>query len=710
MEDRLADTFDQMLREQLPNLFRLYLNPYVVQTCFCLERYIQDTWHAPAQPYQAFLANSFDEALSGAIKLARYCASMAGESTTGLVIDPTDRRGPFAASGGVEFLPGLTIVGNGDTVIPRDQSFGFNVLTAPDQESPSNRGLRILCVDRAGLAKLRDGRNPEANRGPAPDIIVFDESFVNHDVPFGAFAARRDLYDHWNGPAKSTFHSTTFQPNTVSTLHFMRCLEKDDPEFHAQVVDEIRSIDGDPKLRLKLFRRLYSPSLGKAITATGFDTPTIRAEGPFVFVDGRKVFDGVGGVACSVRGHNPPTYAEEMNALATVDCEAEVTARLRTLTGLECVVPAVSGAGAVESALKLALVAQSPRRHVLALKSGFGGKTLFALTGTWNAAYKEHIDPLYADVLFVDPFAEDAIAQIDAALEQHPIAVVQMELIQGVGGVRRVPEHVVRHLDACRSQHGYLLLIDEVQTGMYRTGPFTLSRAMGLTPDLLVVGKAISDMMFPFALTLYSERVHRMLDQAGSKLPGAIRQRYRYPFGYKTALNVLRLAEKTCLADQIVASGLLFTQLLGEELASCKAVREVRVYGLLIGIELDSVCWPQRWFKKKLFWFYLANMLQHPRFPVLIGFCQYEPNVLKITPPLTVKPDEIRQICATIGEVLRRPFIQLLTSAVGGVLKWFGPWRKKNDRANNSPSPATPLPRSGEGRSGDNPAHATAIR
>jgi acetylornithine/succinyldiaminopimelate/putrescine aminotransferase len=686
MEARLADTFDQMLREKLPNLFRLYLNPYVVQTCFCLDRYIQATWHSEnPEPYQSFLANSFDEALSGAIKLARYHASIAGKSTNGLVVDPTDRLGPFASSGSVVFLPGLTMGGGDHAVVPWGQSFGFVVQTDPDQESPSNTGLRIMCVDRAGLAKVRARQKPEAKRTRAPDIVVFDESFVNRDVPFAAFAARKDLYDHWNRPGKSTFHSTTFQPNTVSTLHFMRCLEKDDPEFYAQVVDEIRSIDADPKLRMKLFRRLYSPSLANAIKATGFDTPTIRAEGAFVFVDGRKVFDGVGGVACSVRGHNPPTYAEEIDALADVDWETEVAVRLRALTGLEYVLPAVSGAGAVENALKLALVAQFPRRHVLALKSGFGGKTLFALTGTWNASYKEHIDPLYADVLYVDPFAGDAVAQIDVAIKAHPIAVVQMELIQGVGGVRRVPEHVVRHLEACRAHHGYLLLIDEVQTGMHRTGPFTLSIAMGLTPDLLVVGKAISDMMFPFALTLYSERVHHVLDRSGSNLPDAIRQRYRYPFGYKTAINALRFVEMTRLANQVVASGLLFAQLLGEELASCKEVREVRVYGLLIGIELDSTRWPQRWFKKKLFWFYLASMLQHPRFPVLIGFCQYEPNVLKITPPLTVNPEEIRQMCTTIGEVLRRPFYQLLTFAVGGMLKSFSLWRKKNDQADNPP-------------------------
>jgi acetylornithine/succinyldiaminopimelate/putrescine aminotransferase len=691
---RLAETYEQILRGELPNLFRLYLNPYVAQTCLCLERYIQDAWHSEAEtpePYQSFLANSFDEALSGAIKLARYCASIAGKSTTGLVIDPGDRLGPFASAGSVVFLPGLTLVGRDDTVVPTDQSFGFLVLTDPVAAAHwdtvrrlvhANSALLIMCVDRISLVKL--GAEPDL----APDIVVFDESFVHHDVPFGAFAARKTLYDHWNRPAKSTFHSTTFQPNTISTLHFMRCLERDDAEFHAKIADEVRAIEADPNLCLKLFRRLYSPSLANAIAATGFDTPNIRAEGSFVFVDGRQVFDGVSGVACSVRGHNPPTYAEEMHELAQVDCEAEVAARLHALTGLERVLPAVSGAGAVENALKIALVAQYPRRHVLALKSGFGGKTLFALTGTWNASYKTHIDPLYDHVLYIDPFADNAIAQIDAALARHPIAVVQMELIQGVGGVRRVPERVVRHLDACRTRYGYLLLIDEVQTGMYRTGPFTLSAAMGLTPDLLVVGKAVSDMMFPFALTLYSERVQHALDQAGSDLSSVLRRRYAYPGGYRTAVNVLRFAEKTQLAEQVAASGDLFAKLLGHELAGCKAVRDVRVYGLLIGIELDATSWPQRWFRKRLFWFYLAAMLQHRRFPVLVGICQYEPHVLKITPPLTVNADEIRQVCATIGEVLRRPFSQLLTGAVGGMLKSLGLWRRKHDNADQSAAAA----------------------
>src|SRR5262249_48612503 len=196
------------------------------------------------------------------------------------------------------------------------------------------------------------------------------------------------------------------------------------------VADDLRLIETDLHWRKGLFRRLYSPSLSDAIAATGFDKGEVRASGDFVNADGRQVFDGVSGVACSVRGHHPPTPAAEVDALADADSEAELARRLRELTGLECMAPAVSGASAVESALKIALVAQFPRRHVLALKSGFGGKTLFALTGTWNATYKENIDPLYGHVSYIDPFAPDAIAQIDTVFEKHAVAVVQMELIQ----------------------------------------------------------------------------------------------------------------------------------------------------------------------------------------------------------------------------------------------------------------------------------------
>jgi acetylornithine/succinyldiaminopimelate/putrescine aminotransferase len=698
----LLQTCDQIVQEELPNLFRLYVNPHVTQACFCLARYVQSTWKV-THDFQTFLANGFDEALSGAIKLARYGASQADRPTTGLVLDPGDRLGPFAAvtvtdGQTIEFIPGITIV-RGRQDFPADVRCGFVVLVASVDHPldgfaepvrafiARDKPIVITCIDRASLAALR--RSPSGLlREVEPDIVVFDESFVNRDVPFGAFTAYKTLYELWNRPGKTTFHSTTYQPNTISSLHFLRCLEKEDPEFHAVIADDLELIQNDPTACGTLFAHLYSPSLYRATRSAGCAVP-VRATGSYVTVGGRRIFDGVSGVACSIRGHNPLDYVREIGDLPGVcDCEEELTQRLHALTGLEHVLPAVSGASAVESALKLALVAQFPKRHVLALKAGFGGKTLFALTGTWNTAYKEHIEPLYADVTYVDPWAADAVAQIEAALAKYPVAVVQVELIQAVGGVRRVPEAVIRHLEARRQHYGYLLLVDEVQTGMYRTGPFTLSRSIGLTPDLLILGKGTSDMMFPFALVLYTPAVQERLDRAGSGLPAGIRQRHGYEFGYRTVLNVLRRAEELRLAERVSDAGAEFARLLGDELAGCKAVREVRVFGLLIGIELETRGWPRRWFRKRLYLLSILAMLHHARYPVLIGYCQYEPNILKFTPPLTVTPAEIRAVCATIGEVLKRPFHRLVASALGGWMSAIGKRNLKHDHRKRAVNPA----------------------
>src|SRR5262249_5144423 len=117
-------TIEQMIAEQEPNLLRLYLNPHVVQTCYCLDRYVRETWSEVSGPNggkgveecHAFLANSLGEALGGAIKLLRHNRSAASALPTGLILDPADRLTGFAhldlpEGGRVEFLPGLRVIG-----------------------------------------------------------------------------------------------------------------------------------------------------------------------------------------------------------------------------------------------------------------------------------------------------------------------------------------------------------------------------------------------------------------------------------------------------------------------------------------------------------------------------------------------------------------------------------------------------------------------
>ncbi len=692
------DTCEELIARQTPNLFRFYLNPHVVQTCFCLNRYVRDTWYAdrPKQPnHQSFLANSFEESLSGAIKLARYAASVEHRSQRGLILDFAGRLGPFvsAASEGnsrIEFIPNLVVQTDPSPQADQWEPFGFAVLVlSPALETcdqldeilsalERQSALCIVCVDRPGLNRCRQSASAMRDK-LHPDIVVFDESFVRHQVPFGAFTARRTLYDYWNTTRHATFHSTTYQPNSISTLHFLKCAEMDDPEFLRRLSEELERIRTDPEVCRSLFGELYNPSLRKTIAVLGLDTFDVRAAGHYLMAKGRRIFDGVGGVACSMRGHNPENYVAELGNLhGVLNYREEVSERLRELTGLECMVPAVSGASAVENALRIGLASQRSNKYILALKGGFGGKTLLALAGTSRESYKMRVGPLYENVLYIDPFVESALQDLDAALDKYSVGIVQMELIQAVGGGRVVPEKIVRHLEAHRRSRGYLLFVDEVQTGMYRTGPFTLSKKMGIVPDLSTIGKGTSDMMFPFAATLYSSAVRARLEAVGSDLPSSLRQRNDYEFGYKTLLHTLRHAEKSDLSERVSQSAALFAERLSERLSSCEAVREVRAFGLLIAIELNAHSWLQRRFKEKLSSIYIYNLLHHPLFPVFMGYCQYEPNVLKFTPSLTITRAEIERCCDTIADTLHAPLYRLLPPVLRAMVvshvrdKWKG--------------------------------------
>jgi acetylornithine/succinyldiaminopimelate/putrescine aminotransferase len=410
--------------------------------------------------------------------------------------------------------------------------------------------------------------------------------------------------------------------------------------------------------------------LAKTIATLGLASLKGEASGHNVIVNKRTVFDGVAGVACSLRGHNPETYVPEIEGWATcADYHEALAGRLNELTGLPHVLPAVSGASAVETALKVALVAQYPRRFVLAFQNGFGGKTLLALTGTARAFYKSHVEPLYEDVLYIDPLSINVLEVLEATLQRFQVAVVQIELIQAVGGVRPIPAPVLEYLVENRERYGYLLFIDEVQTGMYRTGPFTRSQEMGLTPDILTLGKGVSDMMFPFALTLLSRDVQERLNKRLPEFTPEVCDKHGYEWGYKTVLNTLARATEWKLPERVAEAGQRFSKLLSQRLAASRVVRDIRVHGLLIGIELDTSGWLRRWFKKRLSFFYLWSMLRHPTFPLLLGYCQYEPNVLKLTPPLSITPDEIYQACETIGEVLHRPTHKILASALADLAK-----------------------------------------
>src|SRR5262249_34227972 len=147
--------------------------------------------------------------------------------------------------------------------------------------------------------------------------------------------------------------------------------------------------------------------------------------------------------------------------------------------------------------------------------------------------------------------------------------------------------------------------------------------------------------------------------------------RFGYEWGYRTVLNVLRQADALGLPERVAERGALFAEELARQLGPCKQVREGRVHGLLIGIELATGGRVRKWRNTKGSWVYLLRLLRPAAFPLFVGFCQYEPNVLKLTPPLTITPDEVRRTCATLAVVLRAPLYNLLPAAAGSLVHSF---------------------------------------
>lgn len=706
-----------MVRLKIPNLLRLYLNPWVTQTCLSLNEMVHSLWPAAEVrgQYLSFLANSGEEALSGAIKLARYTLNKrrddaaSTESTTPslparvVLLDDDDQFSGFGSvtvcgatcpsgemsQATVQFIPEMRSMKSAEFLrLTEAQPFNAEILVIAAPLLHSDRiefqravlefqkqdgHFLIACVEADSSASLLLRNRTASGKNITPNIVVFDESFTNRQVPFGAFAARANIHSQWTCKGMATFHSTTYQPNSISTMHFMKCLEERSPQFFQQLRPRLEAILLNRHLLKQQFRSLYNPALTRLISAAEFDSEDVTASGHYVRVGPRRYFDGIGGVACSLRGHNPESWVSEMQeTLSARECRDEVSARLEELTELRHHVPAVSGGSAVEHALKLALIAQFPKKYVVALTGGFGGKTLLALTGTAKDSYKKGIDPLYQNVVYVDPFADDATSRLSELLNRYPVAVIQVELIQGVGGVREIPASLLRFLQTVRQQTDVLLFVDEIQTGMFRTGPFVRSKALSVSPDLLTIGKGTSDMMFPFALTMYSDRVHELLQQKASPLPQQLCQRYRFEVGYRAILNTLRHNETEHFAEQVSRTADNFSETLRRDLREVPLVREVRVFGLLIGIELDlRNTLPQR-LGLNAAQLYLLQMMKHSQFPLLMGFCQYEPNILKLTPPLTVTSEEISDISRTVADVLRTPQIQLLATGVKAL------WRSWN--------------------------------
>lgn len=307
--------------------------------------------------------------------------------------------------------------------------------------------------------------------------------------------------------------------------------------------------------------------------------------------EGERYLDLISGIGVASLGHGHPALARAIAEQAATlihtsnlfhhPLQSELASRLSALSGLPRAFFCNSGAEAVEACLKLArrywrAEGRQPRTRFVALEHSFHGRTMGALSVTWDDHYRAPFAPLVEEVAFVS--ASDAGA-VSAAITKETAAVI-LEPLQGEGGVRPIPRATADAVSAACRATGALLIADEVQCGLGRTGKPFYGSVLGLQPDLMALGKALGAGV-PIGAALFSERV------ASSVQPGDHGSTYGGNLlACRAALAFLDELEGGVL-DNVARTGPYLETGLRAIAARQPAIRDVRGAGLMWGVELD---------------------------------------------------------------------------------------------------------------------------
>ena len=306
--------------------------------------------------------------------------------------------------------------------------------------------------------------------------------------------------------------------------------------------------------------------------------------------DGERYLDLISGVGVAALGHGHPALVRALADQASTlihtsnlfhhPLQSELASRLSALSGLPRAFFCNSGAEAVEACLKFARrfwhAQNTPREGFVAFDHSFHGRTMGAVSVTWDGHYRDPFAPLVPGVTFVDPNDTAAIA---AAITTSTAAVI-VEPIQGEGGVRPIPQAAADAIVAACRRTGALLIADEIQCGLGRTGKAFHFPALGLTPDLIAIGKALGAGV-PIGAALFSDRV------AAAAKPGDHGSTYGGNLlACRAALTFLDELEGG-LMDHVAKAGAYLERGLRAIASRQPAIREVRGAGLMWGLDID---------------------------------------------------------------------------------------------------------------------------
>ena len=322
-----------------------------------------------------------------------------------------------------------------------------------------------------------------------------------------------------------------------------------------------------------------------------------HGEGVWLFDgEGNRYLDALSGVAVNALGHAHPALVAAIQKQAAslihtsniyaITLQAELSATLCRLSGMDKVFFCNSGAEANEAAIKLARLFGHKkgidRPSIIVMEQSFHGRTMATLTASGNRKIQAGFEPLVAGFTRA-PYADFEALQTIARNNPDVVAVL-MEPVQGEGGINIAPPGFMKQLRELCDQRGWLLMLDEVQTGNGRTGKFFAYQHEGILPDVVTTAKGLGGGV-PIGACLAHGEAAELFHPGnhGSTFGGN-------PLACAAGLAVVGTIEKERLAERAAAEGLYLKEQLQKRLAGVSGVVAVRGFGLMLGIELNRPC------------------------------------------------------------------------------------------------------------------------
>ena len=376
-------------------------------------------------------------------------------------------------------------------------------------------------------------------------------------------------------------------------------------------------------------------------TYARFPVTLVKGKGSRVWDDaGNAYLDFISGIAVNTLGHAHPAMVQALadqagemlhcSNLFHIPKQQQLAEKLAGLSGLASVFFCNSGAEANEAAIKLARKyfhdQGSPRRTVITATRSFHGRLLSTLTATGQDKVKVGFDPLPPGFVHVPLNDIKALKQV----VNDQTAAILLEPLQGEGGVNVAHATYLQDVRKLCDEHGILLMLDEVQTGIGRTGSMFAFEQAGILPDVLTLAKGLGGGV-PIGALVASEEVSASFGPGthGSTFGGN-------PLSCTAALTVLDVIESESLLENVLERGKQLTQGLSGLQKRFPVIQDIRGQGLLIGAGLSIDAGP-----------IVAAARDEGLMILMAG-----PDVLRFLPPLNVSEKEVNEALALLGSVL----------------------------------------------------------